>query len=106
MVTGQKVSTLRNTAVVANLDRRKAIHPSIFTDPGIVSDLKVPWVFDIDGGLEHNSFSYLRTKKTQKKNLQFRRWIQRALQKNGIDKKPEDADQKTTTGVVPGIIEF
>lgn len=101
MVAGAQVSTLGNADVGADPDAKESVQPDAFADPAMVADLQQPGRLDIDAGLEQDAVPDPRAEQTQQPDFQARRWIERVLQKQGIDTVPNGARDKSASLVMP-----
>ena len=64
VVAGEEHGSLGEAAIGADLYGGKIVDPNIFSDPGVVSDLEEPRVFDVYRWVDADAFANRGTKQT------------------------------------------
>ena len=62
VVAGEEQGSLGEAAIRAYLDSGEVIDPRVFPDPGMVSDLQVPGVFDVYRWVDADTLPYFGSK--------------------------------------------
>lgn len=104
MIATQEQHILRQTTVIANANFVEVVDPYFFANPGIITNGKQPWIFNINGGFYDYTLTDFRAKSSKNPTFETRKWEIRRAEKESIDKIPKRSFQATTTRLIPAVI--